>query len=264
MEAIYPMNELKAAYQLNWSLSVFTRVPLPDRTFWYEPLMNVTEQDGVRILEYRSKADTTHQFFVSTLPGVEPCGIARSVKGRLQYLLRDTERQLFQRNYYLQSVGAANYETLERYVSRQIMRHPMVDDRVQRMLEGLQYHDPMMDLSQVQSSKFARYIVNYHLVFESCEHLPEIREDRLMRTQRMIIRAAKKHRQRLSQIGLVSNHFHMLLGCGLQDDPLTVAASYLNNIAFAHGMKRILEPSFYAGTFGPYDRAAIRRHLAAG
>jgi hypothetical protein len=193
MDAIYPKTELKVAYQLNWSLSVFTRVPLPDRSFWYEPLAKATEQDGVRVLEYRRQSETTHQFLVSSLPGVEPCGVARSVKARLQYLSRDTDRHLFQRNYHLQSVGAANHETLQRYVASQAIRHSMADDWIQKIIEGLQYQDPMVKLNQVQSSKFARYIVNYHFVFETSEHLPDVQEESLFRTQRMIIQAAAKH-----------------------------------------------------------------------
>jgi len=52
---------------------------------------------------------------------------------------------------------------------------------------------------------------------------------------------------------------HILLGCGIQDNPLSVVLGFANNLAFAHDMKSILEFGFYAGTFGPNDRDAIRR-----
>lgn len=264
MKPIYACAELKAAYQLNWSLSAFTQRKLPASREWLEQLKIVTECDGVRILEHRRKSDAMHQFFVSTKPNVAPCDIARSVKGRLQHQLRDIDCKLFCRKYALLSVGAANGETLQRYVASQTSRHPMADSRVQEMLESLQYHDPMINLDRLQSSNYARFVVNFHLVLETREHLPEIREDILRRTRNTIIQTADKHRHRLSQIGLVSNHLHLLLGCGLNDAPLSVAAAYLNNIAYANDRKRLLEPSFYAGTFGPYNRAAIWRNLAAG
>ena len=73
MKPIYASAELKAAYQLNWSLSAFTQRNLPASTEWLEQLKIATERDGVRILEYRRKSDAMHQFFVSTKPTVEPC-----------------------------------------------------------------------------------------------------------------------------------------------------------------------------------------------
>ncbi len=36
---------------------------------------------------------------------------------------------------------------------------------------------------------------------------------------------------------------------------------YMNNIAYAHGMKPLLYHSYYVGTFGTYDLDAIRRSL---
>ena len=65
----------------------------------------------------------------------------------------------------------------------------------------------------------------------------------------------------MARIGLASNHVHLLLGCALEDDPLSVAVGLMNNVAYAHGMTPVLQYSFYAGTFGNYDRDAIRRSL---
>ncbi len=60
---------------------------------------------------------------------------------------------------------------------------------------------------------------------------------------------------------LVANHLHVLLGCDVADAPRDVALSLMNNLAYAHGMKRVYESSFYVGTFGPYDHGAIRPPL---
>ena len=75
----------------------------------------------------------------------------------------------------------------------------------------------------------------------------------------MIIRAAAKHDWRLSRIGLLSNHIHVLLGAGVTESPADVALSLMNNVAYAQGMKPAFRFSYYVGTFGPYDRNAVRR-----
>jgi hypothetical protein len=62
-------------------------------------------------------------------------------------------------------------------------------------------------------------------------------------------------------MGVAANHFHVLLGCGMQQDPMSIALSLMNNIAYVQKMKPVLEFSFYAGTFGTYDLAAVRRRL---
>jgi hypothetical protein len=54
------------------------------------------------------------------------------------------------------------------------------------------------------------------------------------------------------------------LGCGLEDSPLEVALSYVNNLAYTQGMKPVYQFGFYVGTFGEYDLGAIRRHLPEG
>lgn len=261
MDPTYAKDEIRLAYQLNWSLSMFAVKRIPKSSEWLDELNSKTEADGVRILEHHLRGDSTHQFFLSTLPSVAPMAIVRSVKGRLQNLLRTMGCKVFRRNYWLQSVGQANSETLERYVGRQAGRHRMADCRVQRLLKSLQYCDDSVDLSEVQASSYGRYLVNYHFVFENADRLSDIREDALKCTRQLIVRAAGKHRHRLARIGLTSNHFHLLLGSTMAVDPLSIGMSYMNNVAFAHDSKRVLDPSFFVGTFGPYDRAAIRRFL---
>jgi len=44
------------------------------------------------------------------------------------------------------------------------------------------------------------------------------------------------------------------------ESPLEVAVGYLNNLAYAQGMKRVYQYGFYVGTFGEYDLGAIRKY----
>ena len=76
----------------------------------------------------------------------------------------------------------------------------------------------------------------------------------------MIVRACKKKDWSLSRTGLLSNHVHILLGAGVTESPQSVALSLMNNIAYVYDMKPILKFSYYAGTFGGYDRGVVRLH----
>jgi REP element-mobilizing transposase RayT len=95
------------------------------------------------------------------------------------------------------------------------------------------------------------------------EHLTDVRQEWLDTSRTMVIAACQKKGWLLSRLALVGNHLHALLGCAVTDAPRDVALSLLNNLAFAHGMKRVYQSSFYVGTFGPYDHQCIRRLVAS-
>jgi len=80
--------------------------------------------------------------------------------------------------------------------------------------------------------------------------------------QRSIIAGCRRHDWLLSRIGLLSNHLHILLAAGIADSPQSVVLSLMNNLAYSQAMKAIWRFSYYAGTFGPYDRGAIWNSLS--
>lgn len=257
----YNQENVRVAFQLNWSLAIFSRTCIPDATQWLDLLRAATERDRVRILEYHLGINNTHQFLLSTEPAVVPAAIVKSVKGRLQNAIHLECPDVFRRSYRLTSVGETNGPTLQDYVGRQAQHHRMADARVQQRLESLQFHDPAVDLAELQYSAHGQYLVNLHLVFENRDRLQDIREESLRKTRDMVIGVARKNDYRLARIGLTGNHFHILLGCRVTDDAISLGLAFMNNTAYAHQMKPVLEYSFYAGTFGPYDRDAIRRCL---
>ena len=53
----------------------------------------------------------------------------RSVRGRLQYLVREQHPKALQRNYAVRSIGAATRTVVEDYVAKQMDRHRMADPR---------------------------------------------------------------------------------------------------------------------------------------
>ena len=260
-QAIYTPENCCSAYQLNWSLSLFSTAPLPDRNHWLASLSESTEADGVRLLECRQSQDRVLQFWLSTTPDVSPNDAIRSVKGRLQHRLREQLPQAFRRNYRLESVGEVNNRVLQGYVARQLDRHPMADARVTSRLAQLQFHDDPANLTAVRYSAHGQFLYNLHLVLENADHLHDLRQDALLASRDMLIRASARKGWLLSRAGIVSNHLHILLGCDVADSPGSVALSLLNNLAYAQAMKPVFEFSYYAGTFGNYDRDAIRRLL---
>ena len=141
MEPVYTADNTTAAYQLNWSLAIFGKGDLPESASWLAELKIATETDGVRILSLNVRSENVLQFLISTRPASAPSDCVRSVKGRLQYLIRDRSPKAFRRNYHIHSVGEATSSTLDAYVAGQTTKHPMADPKVQARLKASQFYD---------------------------------------------------------------------------------------------------------------------------
>jgi REP element-mobilizing transposase RayT len=258
---LYTADNVRIAYQLNWSLAVFWNQYFAP-SVWFESLQAATEQDGVRILEHRTTKPNVSLFLLSTKPHVSPAQGIRSVKGRLQYLVRAKLPKAFRRNYSLHSLGSANQPDMEQYVASQTKHHPMADSRVQSMLARYQFCDRTVDLAQTRRRAYGQFIYNLHLVLVHRDRDVEIREECFRTTRDMLRAVARKKNHRLSRVGLLADHVHWTIGCGIQESPLEVGLTYASNLAFAHGMRAVFQFGFYVGTFGPYDWNAVRRSLA--
>jgi len=258
----YTSNNCSAAYQLNWSLSVFGRESLPSPACSIEQLREAIAKDHLKILEFNHKPPNIVQFFVSSRPHSNPFDIVRLIKGRWQYLERSEESIEFRRNYRITSVGSANAALLDAYIARQPERHPMADHRVQELLESLQFHDEQVDLTNVRRSSHGEFRYALQVVIESESGWHDVRSSVLNAYRQAIIAGCRKHGLLLSRIGLLSNHVHVLVGPSIEDSPMDVALVLMNNMAFTQGMKPMFRTSFYVGTFGEFDRGAIWHWLA--
>jgi len=257
MEPIYTPANTTAAYQLDWSLALFWRAAAVNDSTWLDPLSRAAENDGVRILKHEQRDERTSLFLLSTRPPVSPVHILRSVKGRLQYLVRDAMPRAFRRNYSLRSVGSAKRDVVENYISGQPGHHPMADERVQARLAAHQVQDPRVDLTAPRRSAHGQYWFNLHVVLVNEGRGMEIRDDVLALLGRAVERTAKKHGHALSCRAVLPDHIHVAMGCPEGQSPEEVALSYMNNCAHACGMKPVLRPSYYVGTFGEYDLGAV-------
>jgi len=149
---LYTRDNCGAAYQLHWSLSRFTTGAMPPGIQWKDKLSAAIEPDGLRLLEVHPTDTATVQFFLSTKPEVAPSEIVRSVKARLQVILRPSIPKLWQRQYSIASVGDAKNEVLQGYLAKQVEHHQIADPRTAERLSQAQFHDEQVDLGSLRSS----------------------------------------------------------------------------------------------------------------
>jgi REP element-mobilizing transposase RayT len=250
----YSQNNCSSAYQLNWAVSFFPRISLPPDDSWIAQLSEITEADGVRILRHRSSPRAL-QFLTSTRPETDPASIVRSLKGRLQYIVRNQYPKAFRRNYRIESVGSAGRDAIEQYVASQAARHPMADSRAQRFLESIQIVQTDVDLSRIRYSAHGQFIHNLHVVLEYDTLAQPIDLTQLSETTELVTRVGANQGLLLSRCGIVIDHLHLTLGCGMTDSPADVALAFLNGLGCSG---TIFKYGFYVGTFGEYDLGAIR------
>ena len=187
---IYTPANCRPAYRLTWSLSIFWHEPI-DEANWLDELKATTERDTVRLLEHRFAGPTASQFLIATTPATSPAAVIRSVKGRLQHIVRPSRPNAFRRNYLLHGIGSARREVVEGYVSSQLGHHRMADPAAQQILRQYQIHRPDVDLSAVQRSSYGQFVHNLHVVLVNDRRWMEIREDVLEAMRAMLLRSAE-------------------------------------------------------------------------
>jgi len=256
---LYNLDNCDAAYQLRWSLALFLLSPLPPSNQWLDDLKAATERDSVRILEYHSLPNGTVQFLLSTQPTVAPPAIVKSIKGRLQTILRPVATTSFRRNFRLTSVGEASVNVVENYVAQQLEHHPLVSHRSQQWLQSFSLTFNDVDLTEPLNSSHGQYVLAVHIVLVHAARWRIAEPAFLEKTRDAILAAAAKKHHRVSRLSLLPDHVHFTLKIRYEVSPAEVALSYMNNVAFRHGMLNLWMPSYYAGTIGPYDMNAIRR-----
>jgi REP element-mobilizing transposase RayT len=257
---IYTPENTNAAFQLNWSLSLFPEQFVPPPSNWIHALREVTESSGVRVLESQQNTTGTLQFLISTRPDVSPSTIVREIKGRLQYLIRATSPRAFRRNYRIDSVGRVKAEVIEQYVRGQVEHHLAQDPATAHRLVDLQI-ETECNLSQVRTSAHGQFIYNLHLVLCRMSESRLGRIDDVDRIRRRIHQVCDARSFLLSCAGILPDHLHAHFGCPLEMSPLDTALCFLNNLAYAEGMSPVYRFGFYVGTCGAYDLDAIRRQL---
>jgi REP element-mobilizing transposase RayT len=253
-----PNNCPDPAFQWDWSYDAFWRES-PRDAAWLAELQLLCEEDGIRILQHRFREPTISQLLVSTTPNVAPLTIVMRLKGRLKHLVRDVFPKVFRRNYGLRSVGSTRREKLDHYLAGQLDHHRMADPNVPSRLREYQIYQPQVDLSQPRRTAHAIYWYNLHVVIVNDSRYMEIRHEILRDVREMILRASRIKAQWISRAAIVPDHIHLTLGCSLENSPEEVVLAYMNNLAYACGMKPVFKYGYFAGTFSEYDLGVIPR-----
>ncbi len=257
MDPIYTENNCTPDHRILWTLALFWQDQRHDSD-WLESLNEAVQKDDVQILNHNASGPTTDQFLLHAGAHLPPKDVIRSVKGRLQHLVRFDVPKAFRKNYSIKSIGQTTAEVIEEYVGSQLSRHPMAEADVNERMQKYQLRFPDVDLSEPRYSSHGEYVYNLHLVFVHEERWAEIREEVLQNVTDVIVKAADSKGHLLRAAGILSDHVHIAVGCGIEDAPQDVALSYMNNLAYAHGMDRIYQYGYYAATFGQYDLCAVK------
>jgi REP element-mobilizing transposase RayT len=256
-ERFYNSQNCNAAFQLNWSLSLFSKTGFHQADRFLDASIQTLETDGVRILQWRLQSPCQLQLFLSTRPNLAPSEIVRFTKARLQYQSRSFTPVSFQRNYHICSVGSANATVVDGYVAKQTLKHPMAQERVQQMFREIQYHNPSVQIELPRTNSYGQFIYGLHVVVESQDGWNEVRREVLCGYLCAIQRGAKDKNWLLSRIGILANHIHILLGANAMDSPEFASLYLLNLLAGSQGSKVLFRYSYFVGTIGRYDRGAI-------
>jgi REP element-mobilizing transposase RayT len=258
---LYTAENCKPAFQLRWSLACFSRNTLFLPPDFQKQINALAERHGVRVLEAFQSSDTKFQLLISSIPKLPPSKIVKLAKGSMQHVLRLKSVVSLSRNFRLVATGAANLSAAENYVSSQLEHHPLASSFSMERMKSFCLRFDNVDLSQPIQSSHGQYVIGLHLVFVHAQRWRTANEDFHLKTQAAILATAQKRRHRISRVSILPDHTHITLGFGYEECPEDLAFSYMNNIAFMHGMQPFLMHSYYSGTIGPYNMNAIRERL---
>ena len=257
LDPIYTADNCRFRADIRWGVTLFWRVA-PAVDLPITTLAECLEPDGIQLQSHREVRPAVTQFALTALPHVAPPTIVARVKGRLQYLLRDVCPKAFQRNFTLRSFGHIRRQVAEDYVASQLDHHVMAAEHIQQRFHQYQIEQPNVDLAQPQYSAHGVYWYTLHLVLVHQQRWNIVDEVVLKRVHDMILSVCRARRFRLSRGGILADHLHLTMGCPFEQSPVEVALCFLNNLAFAHGMKTVFQYGAYIGTFGEYDVRSVK------
>jgi len=146
----------------------------------------------------------------------------------------------------------------EARLAAQLEHHPLADPRMEERFARYQIHNPEIDLSQPRQTAHAVNWYNLHVVLVQAERWREIRDEFLQKVHAMLLRSSAAKGHLLSRAAILTDHFHLMLGCQTDETPQEVILSYMNNLAYVWGMRPVFQFGGFVGTFGEYDLGAVQ------
>ncbi len=261
-EPLYRPGDVRPAYQLRYAWTGWpSQAPFPtDLIAAVMPDAAAEwERDGLRVLE-SSLSPRQLQLTLSAVPQVAPVTLAARVKGRIQHHCRQRGRPIaFSRKLAVRSLGAPGREQVEHYIANQVAKEALADERFRDLLAPFTVVDPQVDLCKPTESKSGRYWYNLHLVLVVSQRYRIGEAATLAKIRNATPRICAKKGYAASTWAVLPDHFHLAVRGAVTDSPEEVALAFLNNLAYVLGQRRWWEAGYYAGTFGEYGMAAVRR-----
>ena len=216
--------------KLRWGLTIFWQKSA-DESHWYEALVESLADQGIRILSWRWKRTNVLQFAISTIPTMSPGRIVKSVREVLQSQIRNIPHAALRQRYAIRSFGTQERKIVEAYIANQPSHHPMATNTAQELFESLTLDDAHIDLSQPRHANGGIFWYNLHIAMVYFGRWRCTNREWLVTTQNAVVATSQKKQWRLSRLSLVADHLHFSVGCSLEDSPLEVVLSTMNNIA---------------------------------
>jgi REP element-mobilizing transposase RayT len=217
------------------------------------------ENDGLRVLESSLQADQL-QLTLSTTPQVAPITLAGRVKGRIQHHCRLQGIPLaFSRKLAVRSLWDPTRAQVEAYIRDQVLQEALADESYREQLKPCTVIQPKVDLALPTASNSGRYRYNLHLVLVTNARYRVTDVTTLARIRDATLRICAKKGYAASRLAVMPDHLHLAVRGAIAQSPEEMALSFLNNLAYILGQRPWWQPGYYAGTFGEYSMAAVRR-----
>lgn len=214
-------------------------------------------QDGLVIDGHSWKANAV-QLTVSAQPDQAPVWVSQWLKGRLVYALRQQGTPVaFSRKVSLRAIGHNRTGVVERYVRDQLAHVDLADPRYKASLAEVAIHNPAVDLAEPAESSHGRYWYNLHVVFVVADRYRVGDRAFLTRLRERVMSVADTQGCALKRVAIMPDHMHVALRGNPKLSPQEIALGLQNASAEAAGC-RLWEHAFYVGTFGEYDKAAVK------
>jgi REP element-mobilizing transposase RayT len=217
------------------------------------------EKDGLHVLE-SSLAPGQIQLTVSATPHVSPVTLAARIKGRIQNHCRHKGSPIdFSRKLAVRSLGDPTRAQVEAYIRNQVANEDLADERFREMLASFTVVDPQVDLSAPTQSNSGRYWYNLHLVLVVSQRYRIGEMAFLTKIRETTVKICVKKGYSVSALAVMPDHLHLAVRGAIEQSPEEIALAFLNNLAHVLDRRPWWEAGYYAGTFGEYGMAAVRR-----
>jgi REP element-mobilizing transposase RayT len=261
-EPLYRPADLRPAYQLRYGWTGWPSKGMfpTDLLARVLPVLGPEwEKDGLRVLE--SSLTPKHiQLTLSTTPQVSPATLAGRIKGRLQHHCRQSGAPIdFSRKLAVRSLGDPTRTQVEAYIRNQVPHEALADERFREMLTAFTVVNPQVDLSEPTESNSGRYWYNLHLVLVVSERYRIGEAATLAKIREMAFRICVKKGYAASTLAVLPDHLHLAIRGAVIQSPEEIALSFLNNLASVMDQRPWWQAGYYAGTFGEYSMAAVRK-----